>query len=295
MNKHELIELVKNLLAEEDLSNRGGDLLVVKREYKYFSEKEEETFYDKQLTETFLALFDELAKKQPKLSQSSYDEKKEIIELTKKLLDRNDVLKASKDLDTYVDAFKKAGRCGTKEKDDELWAEFRAVKDQFYAKKKAYFEERDKANAKKKAQKEAIIEKAKALVNFKNIKEANEKMNALMEEWKVVGFAGKDSDEALWQAFSSVRKEFNQKKKEHHEEMLKLFEDRANKKEQLIKEAKALLADSDFSDEEVKRVKELRNKFNDIGFAGKDKDDDLYQRFDEVIRKYFDEKKFYTF
>ncbi len=295
MNKHQLIELTKELLKEEDLSKRSEDLLFIKRQYKMLSNRDEESFYEQQLTNEFNALYAELAKKAPKLNQSSYGEKKEIIELTKKLLEREDILKASKQLDEYSDSFKKAGRC-SKEQDDELWAEFKALKDEFIAKKKAYFEALDKSNEEKQNQKKEIILKAKSLSNdIRNVKEANEKMDALMEEWKKIGFSGRDNDQELWHEFSEVRKEFQIKKKEHHAEMLKLFEERAAKKEEMIKAAKKLLADSDFSVEEVKKVKEMRNEFDKIGFAGKEKDEDLYQQFNEVIKKYFDDKKFYTF
>jgi hypothetical protein len=254
--------------------------------------RDEECFYEKQLTDRFNALYDELAKKEPKLNQSTYDEKKEIIELVKKLVDRKDVIKASKELDSLTLSFKKAGRC-SKEQDDALWTEFREAKDAFNEKKRAHFEELDKANAEKKAKKEDIIERAKLLLNIKNLRESNEKMDALMEEWKAVGYAGKD-DENLWKEFSGVRKEFNQKKREHHEELVKLFEERAAKKEEMIKSLKKLLADADFSDEEVKKVRNMQKDFEKIGFAGKEKDDDLYARFNEVIKKYFEEKKFYT-
>ena len=64
-------------------------------------------------------------------------------------------------------------------------------------------------------------------------------------------------------------------------------------KEQMIKDLKKLLADSEFTDEEVKKVNEMRNEFRAIGFAGKDKEDDLYNRFNEVIKQYFEEMKFY--
>ena len=294
MNKKELIKLANELLEEQNLSSRTEDLLFLKRQYKYLSNKDDETFFDKQLTEEFLHAFEKLATREPKLTQSSFDEKKEIIALASKLLESEDVLKAVKEFDNLSLSFKNAGRC-SKEQDDELWAEFRAIKDKLFDKRRAHFEELDKINLEKKAQKEAIIAKAKELLGIRNAKEANEKMDALMEEWKAVGFAGKQYDEDLWHSFSEVRKEFQQKKKEHHEELLKLFEERANKKEEMIKLAKQILADSDFSDEEVKRVKNLRNEFNAIGFAGKEKDDDLYERFNEVIKKYFDDKKFYTF
>lgn len=294
MNKQELIKLVNELLNTSDLSSRSEDLIFLKREYKYFSNKEDETFYDKQLTEEFLNAYQKLALREPKLTQSSYDEKKEIIALVKSLLDREDILKASRELDNLTDSFKRAGKC-SKEQDDELWAELKALKDQFFEKKRAHFAEIEKSNLEKKAKKEEVIKKAQELLNIKNNKEATEKMDALMEEWKAIGFAGKEYDEDLWHKFSDVRREFQQKKREHHQEMLKMFEDRAKKKEELILVAKKLLADSDFSDEEVKRVKNLRNEFNAIGFAGKEKDDELYERFNEVIKKYFEDKKFYTF
>ena len=292
MDKQRLIELAEELLKLDNLDKRTEDLLFLKRQYKILLVRDEESFYEKQLTDRFNALYEELAKKEPKLNQSTYDEKKEIIELVKKLLDRKDILKASKDLDNLTLSFKKAGRC-SKEQDDALWTEFREAKDAFNEKKRAYFEELDKNNAEKKAKKEDIIARAKDLLTIKNLRESTSKMDALMEEWKAVGYAGKE-DEKLWHEFSSVRKEFNQKKREHHEELLKLFDERANKKEEMIKDAKKLLADADFSDEEVKKVRNMQKDFDKIGFAGKEKDDDLYARFNEVIKKYFEEKKFYT-
>ena len=292
MDKQKLIELTEELLALEKLDKRTEDLLFLKRQYKILLVRDEETFYERQLTEKFTALYDELAKKEPKLNQSTFDEKKEIIELVKKLQDRKDIVKASRELDSLTLSFKKAGKC-SKEQDDALWAEFREARDAFNEKKRAHFEELEKTNSERKAKKEDIIARAKLLLNIKNLRESTEKMDALMEEWKAVGYAGKE-DEALWKEFSGVRKEFNQKKREHHEELLKLFEERAAKKEQMIKDAKKLLADSDFSDEEVKKVRNMQKEFDKIGFAGKDKDDDLYARFNEVIKKYFEEKKFYT-
>ena len=293
MDKRRLIELAEELLNEKDLSKRSEDLIYLKRQYKFLADKDEESFYEKQQTEKFNALFEELAKKEPKLNQSVADEKKEIIELAKKLLDRKDIVKASKELDNLNLSFKKAGR-SSKELDEQLFNEFKAVKDEFYARKKTYFEELEKTNADKKSKKKDIISRAKEVIKIKNAKEANEKMDGLLEEWKAVGYSGKEDDE-LWHEFSQVRKEFNAKKKERHAEMQKLFEDRTAKKEELIKTMKKLVADSDFSKEELQKVKDLRNEFNRVGFAGSEKNDDLQIRFDAAVKKYFDDKKFYTF
>lgn len=293
MKKTELIALVKELLNEKDLNNRKEDLLLIKREYKRISGREEESFFDQQLNDEFVSLYLKLAEKEPSLVKSSADERREIIELTKALVDRNDIQKASKDLDNYIEAFKKAGS-SSKEVDDALWEEFRNAKNAFLDKRKAYYDNLKQSYLDKKKQKEEIIAKAKTLLDIKNIKTANESMDLLFDQWKQVGFAGKEYDQALWEEFSEVRKQFQIKKKEHHQELLKLFEERAAKKEKMIDDLKILIADAYFTDEEVKKVKKMREDFNKIGFAGKEKDDELYQKFDAAYNKYFEEKKFYT-
>ena len=293
MTKQEFIALAKELLAEENLDNRSQDLQLLRREFKYIVNRDEENYLDQEETNKVIAIYNELVKKEPKLLVSPYDEKKAIIEKARKLLDKKEIIAANRELDRLSDEFRKAGRAGSKEQDDELWNEFRQVKDEFYAKKRAYFEELDRANAEKRAKKENIIERAKEIVNnVENIREANAQMDALRKEWKEVGYSGK-GDEYLWKEFTKVMDEFQEKKKERHGEMLKLFEERAAKKEELIKRARILLANSEFTDEEVEKVKALRGEYKAIGFAGKDKDDDLYQRFNEIIKKYFDEMKFY--
>ena len=292
MDKQQLIALAKELLNEENLEDRSLDLQLLRREYKYLLGRDEDSFAEQEETDKFIALFNELAKKEPKLLSSPAEEKRRIIEAAKKLLDKKEIIAANRELDKLSDDFRKAGRSSTKEEDDELWNQFRAVKDEFYAKKRAFFEELDKSNAEKRSKKEDIIERAKEVCNIENIRDANAKMDALRKEWKEVGYSGK-GDDYLWKEFAKVLDEFQEKKKEHHNEMLKVFEERAAKKEELIKQAKVLLANSEFTDEEIEKVKALRNEYKGIGFAGKEKDDDLYQRFNEVIKKYFEEMKFY--
>ena len=292
MNKQELIALTKELLNEENLDNRTADLQLLRREYKYYQGRDEDSYFEQEETDKFIALFNELAKREPKLLSSPLEEKKNIIAAARKLLDKKEIIAANRELDRLSEEFKKAGRCSTKEQDDELWSEFRQVKDEFFAKKRAYFEELDKANAEKRAKKEDIINRAKEVCDVENVREANAQMDALRKEWKEVGYSGK-GDDYLWKEFAKVLDEFQEKKKERHSEMLKLFEERAAKKEEMIKAAKILLANSEFSDEEIEKVKALRNEFKAVGFAGKEKDDDLYQRFNDIIKKYFEEMKFY--
>jgi hypothetical protein len=293
MDKKELILLAEELLKEENLENRKEDLLFLKREYKRILYREEDSYYEQQLNDKFIALFEALAKRESTLMVSTYQEKKNILANMRKLLEVSNMQQASKEMDKLSNDFKNAGRC-LKEQDDELWAEYKEIREEFYTKRKAYFEELDKSNAEKRSKKEDIIARAKEVVeHIESVKEATDKMNALMKEWKSVGYSGR-GDDGLWKEYSKVLDEFQEKKKEHRQEMVKLFEERAKQKEDLIKKMKILLANSEFTEEEVKKVKDLRNEFNKVGFAGKEKDDALYQEFNKVVQKYFDEKKFYT-
>lgn len=292
MNKQELIALLEELVKLDSLENRKEDLKLVKKEYRFITNREDESFYEKQLTDKVVSLYKELAKKEESLLLSNYDEKKNIIAEARKLLGRNDFNKAGKELEELSNEFRRVGKAGSKEQDDELWEEFRKVKDEFYENRRKFFEQRDALNEEKRQKKLEVIAKAKEVLKIENFKDANEKMNALRQEWKDIGFTGK-SDDALWEEFKAVLDEFQEKRRAHHSEMLKTFEQRATKKEELIKTAKKLLADSDFSDEEIERLKKLRKEFWDIGFASKEKEDDLNKAFNDVIDQYYKEMKFY--
>ncbi len=291
MNKQELIELTQELLNEEHLENRSEDLNYLKREYKRLMDRDEDSFLDKQENDKFFALFNKLAEKVPSLLRSPYEEKKNILSSMRKLLDSKDLRAATNEINKLSEDFKKAGRC-KKEEDDELWSEFKSIKDEFFAKKREYFEKLDASNAEKRNKKEAIINDAREVCKLDNIREATEKMDALRKQWKEVGFSGK-GDDTLWNEFAKALDEFREKKKEYHHEMLKVFEERVVKKEELIEKARKILANSEFTDEEVNSIKTLRNEYKAIGFAGKEKDDELYQRFNGIIQKYFEELKLY--
>ena len=292
MEKQELIALANDLLSATDLSNRKEDLQLFRKEYKFLLTRDEDSFYEKQQTDKLIDLFKQLAERDPKLLSSPREEKKRIILAAKELSERNDILVANKELDRLQKEFTEAGRCQSKEEDDELWGEFRQAKDNFYAKKRAYFEALDRANAEKRAKKEELIEKAKAVLEIDDIKQASEQMDTLWKEWKEVGYSGK-GDDALWHQFNLAVNEFRAKKKQHHAELLAIFDNRAEAKEELIKTAKNYLANSEFTPEEIEAIKGLRAQYKAIGFAGKEREEDLYRRFDAILKQYFEEMKFY--
>ena len=58
-------------------------------------------------------------------------------------------------------------------------------------------------------------------------------------------------------------------------------------------EAKHLLAMSEFTDDEVNQMTEIRNKWKQIGNAGKDNENELWEQFSKVVNRYLENMKYY--
>lgn len=293
MRKEELIKLAKELSELEDLKGREEDLRFIKREYIRLNDREEESFYEKNLTDEFNKYYDILSKKAVELTRSSLEDKKEIIKKAKELVTNEKELRnLNKSLNELFGELKRLPRC-LKEQDDELFTEFKEIRTEADKKLDAYYEGIKAQIGERKVHKEEIIKSAKEVLKLENIKEATSKMDALFEEWKSIGFAGKEDDDKLWQEFSEVRKEFSSKRREHFEHMKDVFVDRVAKKEEIIKKIKYITTEAYFTPEEIKEIKNLQIEFKKLGFAGKEKDQELWEALQEAVKKYFDEMHFY--
>lgn len=293
MRKEELTALAKELLNAPDLSKRKDDLAFLKREWRRLQNHEAESYFEKLLTDEFFEAYDELAKRESSLTISSLDEKKQLIEAAKALLKEENNKKVLKEISEIEKAFKTAGRC-SKEQDDLLYEEFKNVREEINKKINKFYDDLRSDLASKKSQKENLILEAKKSLEIENIKEATARFDELFVAWKSIGFAGKEVDDALWEEFNKVRKEFNAKRNKYFEDLREEFKQRAVKKEELIKRVKKFVADCDFSEGELKQISAFRKEWKDIGFAGKEVDDELWEKFNAAIKQYFDEKKFYT-
>ena len=75
--------------------------------------------------------------------------------------------------------------------------------------------------------------------------------------------------------------------------MKETYAARTEEKKAIIAEAKQYLARSEFSEDEINSVKELRTKWKAVGSAGKENEDTLWEEFNGIINKYYDNMRFY--
>lgn len=104
-------------------------------------------------------------------------------------------------LEEMLSRWKKIGSAG-KDEDDRLWAEFQGIRNDFYARRKAAGEKRKEEFLARQQAKSALITEAQAYASsFDYSASAADRMRKMGEEWKGIGFCGKEYDDQLWSQF----------------------------------------------------------------------------------------------
>lgn len=168
--------------------------------------------------------------------------------------------------------------------EDSLNEEFESYIDALYAKRNEVYKNASGI-------KEELIAQAKKVAASNDLKHATEEMNELMNQWKQAGSAGKD-DDALWESFNQIRQSFFDKKHEQWEQMQTKFSDAAAAKQDLIQQAKEL-ANSEEWQKTSTKFKELMDAWKAAGSAGREKEDDLWNEFNEYRQTFYKARNTY--
>lgn len=287
-----LIEKAKELSEKDELNTvlykQANEL---KRKWHY--SRDDESLFEKELADEFDLYMNKIFAKLKEGSLNSEEMKKNLIKEAKECLNSDNFKKNSQVMKELLDKWKFAGPTNNKEKDDELWNEFNTVRDEFYTKKEAYYENLKKSYKENEEKKKALIEEAIEANKTENIKELTNKMNDLMNRWKQVKTASKEVDDELWKEFAAQRKIFFNKRDSFYESMKEVYENRKNEKEELILQAKHLLAMSEFTKEEIEQMETIKQKWKEVGSAGRDYENDLWDKFKHIINRYSENKKYY--
>ncbi len=290
MTKEELLEQAKLLAENPDSADAVVQARVLRKKWGRVKE-EEESLYDKELQEAFNAYLDVISEKESEAFGTIEDRKRAIINKAKEVLNQTNFKKAGEAMNDLMEQWKVSGRIN-KEKDDELWNEFKEVRNTFFDNRNEYYQKLQESYEHNKEVKKELIEKAKEANTLDNFKEIANRMDALMEEWKKTGRAGKEDDD-LWKQFSAERKTFFNNRNAYYSSLKETFAKKTAAKQEIIEKAKKNLAISNFTDEEFEEMKDLRRQWKEIGNAGRENENTLWEAFNKVMTTYFDNAKYY--
>ena len=192
--------------------------------------------------------------------------------------DPPDYRKAGEQLRDVLAQWKAAGSAG-RQQDDALWERLQALQRPFYAGRSAWWAE----NA---AKKEALVARAEELSGSEDVNKTANTLKALQAEWKEIGTAGREADDALWARFRAANQGFFDRRSTVVAERDRSLEDNLAQKLQLVKRAQQLRWSADpfgAADE----AKTIQAEWKAIGPVPRAQSDELWKQFREACDKIF--------
>lgn len=166
--------------------------------------------------------------------------KQDLIVKAKELQQSEEWNKTSAAFQDLLDQWKAVGNAG-KEFEEKLWSEFNEVRQGFYDRRNAYYEELHEKQGVNATSKRDLITKAQEISNSKEYtKENTEAMKQISASWKTVGNSGKEED-GLWAEFRGAMdsyfdglRTFNEQRQAQWRQRMQ--EIRARKQEMIMKQ-----------------------------------------------------------
>lgn len=189
----------------------------------------------------------------------------------------------------YQNKWKEIG-FGSKKENEELWIAFRAVCNEFFEKKKVFFDGLKGVQNQIADSKRALIAKANALRDSHDWKETSNALIRLQQDWKKLGHAGQKLEQQLWKEFRGACDAFFNAKHKHFEEADKQNEVNLQLKLDLIAKIETYEVGSD----KKKTLDDLRDfsaAFNAVGKVPIKNKDAVYEAYKKAIDGHYSKLK----
>ena len=225
----------------------------------------------------------------------NYQEKIKIIEEAEKLSKIEDVLKASRDLNTLHRLWKNdLGPVG-KEHGDELWKRFQEASHIIHSRRQEFDKEYDNILEDNLKKKKAILKKMEGIRDNlpKNHNEWHNTINLfnkIRQEFQDIGQVPKADSKASWNKFRTVSREINHQKNIFYKSQKSEQKNNIDLKKNLIEEVKDILEKENWKDLND-RMKNIQKDWRDIGFVPRKLSNVLWEEFKAVCNLYFDRVK----
>ncbi len=295
--KTELLEKIKGLKEHDNVKEIERLIKIYRNDWEDIGPVPNDKWDE--LKGTFRAALDEAYSKL-KAHYSSVEEEKEhnlankkaVLEKVKEILTKAETANGqawnnlTNELVLLQNEWKSIGRANQKD-NDKIWAEFRALCDTFFEKKKAFFSVHHEKMHEIKVQKQELIAKANALKDSTDWQKTGLALIKLQDAWKKVPHAGADETK-LFNQFRAACNHFFDAKKAHFGAIDASFESNLVHKEELLKKITEFTISENMADNHA-ALKQFSADWNAAGMVPmKDKkriNDAFYNRLDELYDK----------
>ena len=167
-----------------------------------------------------------------------------------------------------------------------LFARFRKSCDDFFGKKAEFYKSMKEELSGNLAKKIDLCERAEALMDSTDWKEATDKFVEMQKEWKTIGPVVKKHSDAVWKRFIAACDHFFEQKKKQHVNVHAVEHDNLKAKKEVIATLKATIEEA--AEDAAQRVRDLMDRWQEIGHVPFKEKDKIYTQYRELIDKAFD-------
>ena len=280
-------ELAQNSTNWKEAKIKLDALLEEYKNIPYYDQKENNMLNEelKEAKDCFFKARQEFYDKSKEHFKENENKKLELINLLKDLSYSNGLKETDELLKKYSEQFYEIGFAG-KDINDKLFHEFKEIKSNLYSMRKETVKNLQKDFAVKAERKKEIIKKLKELVNNENWKKATEEFTALCNEFKSIGFSGKEGNDEISEGYAKAKNEFFSKRQEYFDELKAGNRANLEARRAIIEELKGLYENENWK-EAAEKVKALSEKFFHIGFCGKEENENIINEFKEARDEFY--------
>ena len=222
--------------------------------------------------------------------------KEGLIESARSLADNPDIIAAARALQQLHDQWKQTGPVAREVRED-IWNRFKEVTAVINRRHQAYFDELHKTEEENFRKKEQLCQRIE-LIDIENVEsvsrwlELTEQVQAIQQEWKTIGFASRKLNDQIYDRFRAACNRFFDAKNAALNEQRKENSERVSMKKKLIAQVESLLDNENWK-LATERVIELQSQWKEIGSVGRQRNEELWQKFRAACDKFFEAKKQY--
>lgn len=169
----------------------------------------------------------------------------------------------------------------------ELWQRFSQARNTFDKARRAWFTTLDESRASAKATKEALIAQAEELATSTDWAATARAFKQLMDQWRRAGRASRGEDDRLWQRFKMAQDAFFSAKNEAFAVEDAHFRANLAVKEELLKEAEALLpvTDLDATKTALRGIQDRWDRAGKVPRGDMDRTEKALRRVESAVRE----------
>jgi hypothetical protein len=220
--------------------------------------------------------------------------KTELCDAAERLDEEPDVISAFHQLQNLHQQWREIGPVSRKDR-EEIWNRFKEASNKINKKYQAHFEEiklQENENLEKKT---AICEQLEsidysALTTQKAWREQLDKVLALQDEWRKIGYVPKKWNSKIYERYRAACNTFFDKKNQFQKSIRDELEENLRKKTALCEQAEALKDSKDWHKTTQEMIR-IQKEWKEIGPVPRKFVDSLWQRFIAACDYFFEQKK----